>query len=119
MRCNPTIIAASTVLLVAASLAAPASAQTTVTLNYTWDPPTTGSPAVNYVVEHSVNGGPYVQIATSPDNTYSLQATVGDEHRIRVAGVDDQDRQGPFSLPSDPYTPDLGPPGQPGTPIIF
>jgi len=99
--------------------AAPAGAQTTVTLDYTWTVPATGSPVDHYVIEHSVNGGSFVQVGASSTNTYSLQASVGDSHRIRVAGVDDQDRQGPFSLASDPHTPDVGPPGQPGKPILL
>ena len=99
--------------------AAPAVAQTTVTLEYTWDAPQTGSPVDHYVIEHSVNGGPFVQVGTSSTNTFILEATVGDSHRVRVAGVDDQNRQGPFSLPSDPYTPDVGPPGQPGQPVLL
>jgi len=36
-----------------------------------------------------------------------------------VAGVDAQDRQGTWSVSSDPYSPDLGPPGQPGKPMIM
>jgi hypothetical protein len=120
MRSTMPIIATLAFLLAATAVAVPANAQTTtVTLDYTWDAPTTGSAVDHYVVEQSVNGGPFVQIATSPTNTYSLEATVGDTHSIRVAGVDDQSRQGPYSDPSDPYTVDLGPPGQPGQPILF
>ena len=95
----------------------PAAAQTTEDITYTWTAPTEGSPVVYYVVEHSVNGGPFVQIATVTTETYTLTATLGDTHQIRVAGVDAQDRMGPFSDPSDPYSPNLGPPGQPGKPI--
>ncbi len=99
------------------AFAPPATAQTTEDVTYTWTAPTEGSPVVYYVVEHSVNGGPFVQIATTPTNTYTLAATIGDTHQIRVAGVDAQDRMGPFSEASDPYAPQVGPPGQPGKPI--
>jgi hypothetical protein len=94
-----------------------AAGQTTQDVTFTWTPPTTGSPVDHYVVEHSVNGGPWVQIATVVSNSFTLAATLGDPHQIRVAGVDALDRQGPFSEPSDPYTPEQGPPGQPGQPI--
>ena len=99
-------------------LAGPAAAQTT-DLNYGWDAPTTGTAVVHYVVQHSVNGGTWTQIATSSTNSYTLTATTGDSHQIRVAGVDAEDRMGPFSEPSDPFAPDAGPPGVPGKPIIF
>ena len=100
--------------------AGPASAQTTeVQVNYGWTAPTTGTPVDHYVVQHSVNGGTWTQVATASNNTYTLTASVGDSHQIRVAGVDAEDRMGPFSEPSDPYAPDAGPPGQPGQPIIF
>jgi hypothetical protein len=118
MKLNHPKIFAFALLPALLLLASAASAQT-VTLDYTWDPPTEGTPVEHYVVQHSVNGGPFTTIATSSTNTYSLEATVGETHRIRVAGVDDQSRQGPFSEPSDPYTPDLGPPGQPGKPILM
>jgi len=96
-----------------------ALAQTELPVDYTWTAPTTGSPVVHYVIQHSVNGGDWAQIATSTSNTFTLTATVGDAHRIRVAGVDAEARQGGYSLPSDAYTPDVGAPGQPGKPIIF
>ncbi len=96
-----------------------ALAQTEVTVDYSWSAPTTGSPVDHYVIQHSVNSGDWTQIATSASNTYTLTATVGDSHRIRVAGVDSQARQGVFSVPSDAYVPDIGSPGQPGKPIIF
>ena len=100
-------------------MATPAVAQTEMAVNYQWTAPSTGSPVDHYVVQHSVNGGPWVQIATASSNSYTLNATVGEAHSIRVAGVDANDRQGAYSSASDPYTPDLGTPGQPGKPIIF
>jgi hypothetical protein len=114
LRFTPLIMG---VLIAFLALVPTVSAQTVTEVSYTWTPPTTGSPVHHYVVEHSVNGGPFVQIATASSNSYILPATVGDTHQIRVAGVDIQERQGPFSEPSEPYTPELGPPGQPGQPI--
>ncbi len=96
-----------------------AMAQTELPVSYSWSAPTDGSPVDHYVIQHSVNGGTFTQIATSASNSYTLTATVGQTHQIRVAGVDAQSRQGGYSLPSDAYTPDLGAPGQPGKPIIF
>jgi endonuclease YncB( thermonuclease family) len=101
------------------ALAVPAAAQTTVDVSYTWTAPTSGSAVDHYVVEHRVNGGAWVQIATTSTNSYTLTATYGQTHEIRVAGVDAQDRQGVFSVASDPYTPDPGAPGAPGKPIPF
>ena len=105
-------------ILTAALLAAPASAQTTtVNVAYTWTAPTTGSAVVQYVIEHSVDGGAWTQIATSSTTSYTLAATIGHSHRIRVAGDDAQNRQGAFSAASDAYTPDAGAPGAPGKPV--
>ncbi len=106
-------------LLLLGIMTAPATAQTTVQVTFVWTAPTEGTPVDHYVVEHSVNGGPYDQVGTVTGLNYTLVATVGDSHVIRVAGVDDQARQGPYSLSSEPYTPDLGPPGQPGQPVLF
>lgn len=104
------------VLLALLALAPGAFAQTAVDVTYTWTPPTSGSSVDHYVVEVSVNGGPFYQVDTATSNTYTFGAPASDSHQIRVAGVDAQDRQGPFSEPSEPYTPEVGPPGQPGQP---
>jgi len=96
-----------------------ALAQTTVDVAYVWTAPTTGSPVDHYVVQHSADGGAWVTLGTAPDLSFTLSAEYGVSHRIRVAGVDAQNRQGPYSLPSEAYTPDAGAPGQPGQPIIF
>jgi hypothetical protein len=108
------------VCLMAFGLVAGSSqAQTEMEVNYQWTAPTTGTAVEYYVVEHSVDGGQWTQIATTSTNTYTLLAEIGLSHQIRVAGVDADGRQGPFSAASDPYSPDIGAPGQPGKPVVF
>lgn len=107
------------VMLAVVLPAATAHAQTEMPVSYTWTAPTTGTAVDHYVVEHSIDGGTWVQVASVSTNSYTLTASVGNSHRIRVAGVDASDRQGPYSLPSDPHSPDAGAPGQPGKPILF
>ena len=96
-----------------------ALAQTSVDVQYQWTAPTTGSPVDHYVVQHSMDGGNWVNVGNVSQLAYTLTADYGVSHQIRVAGVDVQGRQGPYSQPSDPYTPDAGSPGQPGKPILF
>jgi len=110
----PGLIVTAALLLVV--LSGTAMAQEEVT--YTWTAPTTGSAVDHYVLQVSVDGGPF----TTEDDavsgtTYVLTATYEHEYTVRVAGVDSQGRQGPYSASSDPYTPSLGAPGQPGKPI--
>jgi len=121
MSTNKLHLSAAAVVLAAvmAFAAAPASAQTTTDVDYQWPAPTSGSPVVNYVVEHSVDGGAWTQVGTVTTNQYTLTATFDHSHQIRVAAVDGLARQSIWSEPSDPYTPDAGAPGQPGKPIIF
>jgi hypothetical protein len=111
-----TLYAVPWVILVLLAATPAAWAQTSVDITYTWTPPTTGSAVHHYVVEVSVAGSPYYQVDTVTSNTYTFTAPIGETHQVRVAGVDAQDRQGPYSQPSDPYIPDVGPPGQPGKP---
>jgi hypothetical protein len=106
-------------MMVVTLAAGTAMAQTEMQVSYGWTAPTTGSPVDHYVVEHSVDGGTWTQVASVSTNSYTLAASVGNSHRIRVAGVDASSRQGPYSVTSDAYTPDLGAPSQPGKPIIF
>ena len=110
-------VAVAILVAVVALAASPAMAQ--VDVAYTWDAPTTGSPVVHYVVEHSVDGGAWVALGTVASNAYTLSADYDVAHRIRVAAVDAQARQGLWSETSDAYTPDAGVPGQPGKPIVF
>ena len=97
----------------------PAAAQTTVQVTATWNPPTTGSPVQHYILQLSTNGGPFTTVASVAGNSFALDLVVGVTYTARVAGVDSQDRQGSWSETSDPYTPDLGPPGQPGKPLVL
>ncbi len=120
MKCIPiTKATLALAFLTTVLLAMPAAAQTTVNVAYTWTAPTTGSAAATYVVEQSIDTGAWAQVATTSTNSYTLAATTGHSHRIRVAGVDATARQGVFSLPSDAYVADAGAPGQPGKPIRF
>ena len=96
-----------------------AMAQTQMEARYTWTVPQGGSTVVQYVVQHRVDGGDWTQVGTFDTNTFTMNLLVGHSHEIRVAGVDAEDRQGPFSVPSDAYSPDPGAPMQPGKPILF
>jgi len=83
-----------------------------------WSPPTYGTPVDHYVLQHSINDGPWYYYASAIEDT-TLKMTISfiDNHRVRVAGVDAENRQGPFSLPSNYYCPADSFPQQPGQPI--
>lgn len=102
-------------------LASASSAQTEVTANAGWDAPTGGTPAVTYVVQLSTNDGAWQTIARPSTTEMTLTLTYLDDHRIRVAGVDAQGRQGAYSPPSETYNASGGAsgPGQPGQPVLF
>jgi hypothetical protein len=72
----------------------------------------------HYVVQKSEAAGAWTAVGTSTTTTFVLTATVGVAVQIRVAGVDAQSRTGVWSSPSDAFTPDAGPPGQPGKPVV-
>ncbi len=98
--------------------AAPAAFAVTVNVTYNWTAPTTGSAVANYIVQKSESGGTWTQVGTATTTSYVLAATAGTPVQVRVAGVDSQTRQGPWSTASDSYTPDAGAPGQPGKPVV-
>jgi len=100
-------------------LATCAFAQMAPETTYVWEAPTYGTPVVEYVVELNINGGGWIELARTPNVTYTFTTfEYLNTYEVRVAGVDALDRQGPFSISSDPYTPDLGAPGAPSKPII-
>jgi len=108
-------------ILVAAAVLGPfalALAQTTsMTFTYRTAPPATGSPVAVYEWQVSGNGGSsWVDAGTSPDPSKAITLAVGGTYVVRVRGTDAQDRSGPWSVASDPNSPDPGPPGACGKP---
>lgn len=100
-----------------------ASAQTTVQVTASWEAPTTGSPVVRYALQLSTDGESTWTTASSTieGTSHILDLEFDTTYVARVAGIDAQDRQGPWSETSDPYTPtiDIGPPGEPGRPVLI
>lgn len=77
-------------------------------LSYSWTVPTDGTPVVSYVVEVKING----EVTRLADPVFETTVTLMDveylhEYQIRVAGVDAEGHQGPFSLWSEPFSPEL------------
>lgn len=92
------------------------------TERYTWTKPTYGTRPVHYVVQMLVNSVDTVDLGTVtvPEFTQVIQRGpveddiyfhYGNKYQLRVAGVDSAGNQGPFSAWSDPYSPELDPPG--------
>jgi hypothetical protein len=78
-----------------------------------WEAPTEGSPVVFYVLEIYEDGVLFI-FDTTENTSYVVEAGIfqaGPQYTARVRGVDAQDRTGPWSLWSDPYVFDPGPPG--------
>ncbi len=77
---------------------------------FSWNAPTVGTPVDHYVVQVEYNtGAPYNFIRTFEDVTVlylDFEVEGGKEYRARVAGVDAQGRQGPWST----WTTRFGPP---------
>ena len=97
-------------------LAGGAIAQDTDSITYTWTAPVEGSAVVTYVVQLQIDGGTWTAVAMTIDPRYTLTYQVGTAVSIRTAGLDASGRQGPYSLPSDPFL-DAGAPGAPGQPV--
>jgi hypothetical protein len=96
-------------------------AQTTsINVLVSWTAPTTGSVVHHYDVEKSVNNGTsWTSQGTTTTVNTTLALPVGITVIVRVRGVDASSRSGAWSTSSDPYTPDAGVPGAPGTPAII
>ncbi len=115
---NRTFTALGALLALSLLGALPAAAQT-VQVEASWTAPTEGSPVDHHILQISTDGGPFTTVGSVTGLSYTLTLDVGSTYVARVAGVDAQDRQGPWSEESDPYTPDIGPPGQPGKPMVM
>lgn len=96
-----------------------AFAQVAPEVTYIWTAPTAGSTVVEYVVELNIDVAGWLEVARVPTTTVTFTTfEYLKSYEVRVAGVDAANRQGPFSVSSDPYVPDQGVPGQPSKPVI-
>ena len=115
------ILSAKAVILVVVLLPSLGSSQTDVEVECTWDSPVGGTPVDHYVLEHQINDEPWRRVAELPNTRYVLVVAADTDHRIRIAGVDANGSQGPYSIPSPTFrytTETLESPGQPGKPIL-
>ncbi|MEN8006187.1 MAG: hypothetical protein ABFS42_04190 [Candidatus Krumholzibacteriota bacterium] len=78
---------------------------------FTWTAPTTGTAVHHYVVEVLINERDTRVFDPVPSESIMLPVVYGNKYRVRVAAVDAAGVQGPHSLWSLPYTPELAPPG--------
>ena len=76
-----------------------------------WDAPTYGTPVEYYIVQHQVETGAWSTVGTTTELSYTWDIPYSANSKARVAGVDAEGRQGPFSLPSAPYNPSETRPG--------
>ena len=97
------------------------SARLVPEITYKWTAPTSGSAVILYMVQWKVDSGEWEDHCTTPDDFYVFvdEFEYGKQYEVRVAGVDGEGRVGGFSDSSVPFTPDLGPPGQPSAPAFI
>lgn len=103
----------SILILLFALLVCNAALAQTADILARWSTPSTGSPAVEYRLEASFDGGPFSLVATTPDTFAIFEAPILTQIVARVAGVDELERQGAFSDETPPFVVDYGPPGAP------
>jgi len=103
-------------LLILMLIATIAVAEDRPTLRCTWDPPIMGVPVTAYIVElWSLSDSMLVWTGATIHTAIAIPDSVvepGVEYYNRVSGIDNQGRQGEWSLPID-YFWDTGPPGPP------
>ena len=81
----------------------------------TWLEPTNGTPVEYYVLELEKTFGnetlkvAYGQNQEIEEESFQFKLEFGYRYRARVAGVDAEGRQGPWSLWSDAYVPEATP----------
>jgi hypothetical protein len=78
---------------------------------FNWTAPTTGTPVHHYIAQMLVNERDTLFFDSVMSESITVSVVYGNKYRIRVAAVDASDIQGPMSIWSVPYTPELAPPG--------
>jgi len=87
------------------------STQSAPDVEFTWTAPTTGTAVHHYTVEVLINERDTQVFDSVPSESLMLPVIYGNKYRLRVAAVDAAGVQGIMSLWSQPYTPELAPPG--------
>ena len=87
------------------------NSQSAPDVEFSWTAPTVGSAVHHYIVEVLVNERDTRIFDSVPSESIMLPVIYGNKYRLRVAAVDAAGIQGPHSLWSQPYTPELAPPG--------
>ena len=103
-----TVVALTGVVLVQANternkMAAPS-------VRYTWSAPTSGTPAVSYKAEVKVNDRDLLVFEGLQDESVTIPVDFGNKYLVRVAALDAQNKQGPWSDWSVAHAPELDPP---------
>ena len=77
---------------------------------YVWTAPEYGTPVDHYIAQLLVNDVDILTIGPLLSELARVEVVYGNKYRLRVAAVDAAGTQGPFSVWSAPFTPELAPP---------
>ena len=89
---------------------APQEKMAAPSVTFTWAPPTIGSPVDHYRAEILVNDREVLEFGPLAQEQVTIQVAYGNKYQVRVAAVDAAGIQGPMSIWSEPYSPELDPP---------
>ena len=78
---------------------------------FVWTAPTTGTPVHHYVAQVVINDLDTLFFDPVPTEEMLVEVTYGNKYKMRVAGVDAANIQGPWSIWSRSVTPEIDPPG--------
>ena len=87
------------------------NSQSAPDVEFVWSAPTTGSSVHHYVAQVLVNEQDTLFFDPVMSESIMMPVTYGNKYRLRVAAVDAAIIQGPLSMWSLPYAPELAPPG--------
>jgi hypothetical protein len=80
-------------------------------IEFEWEAPTTGTPVHHYVAQVLVNTLDTLYYDAIPTESLLVAVAYGNRYEVRVAGVDIEGIQGPWSAWSPPFNPEIQPPG--------
>ena len=80
-------------------------------IEFEWAAPTTGTSVHHYVAQVMVNARDTLFYDAVPTESLLVAAMYGNRYEVRVAGVDSEGIQGPWSPWSPPHNPEVPSPG--------
>jgi len=78
-----------------------------IPIRFSWSEPLNGTKVIKYIIQHKIGESNWYNYAFSDINSIWIDVRYSENNTVRVAGIDSQNRQGPWSENSNILNPSV------------